>query len=132
MARFGSVLLLAIVCGSAHGAFGGDEPSRISPEQLLAAIESGHPPQIIDVRSQREYDAGHVPGATHIPFYAVLARRAEITSRDEPLVVYCAHGPRAGMAKLQLWAAGFHHVRYLDGHMSAWNARGLPVETAAH
>ena len=119
------VVLAAI---AAHRADAADTPNHISPEALLALIESDHPPQF-DVRSQGEYDAAHVPGAQHIPFYALYARRAEIAPPRQPLVVYCEHGPRAGIAKLQLWAAGFDDVRYLDGHMSTWKARGLPVES---
>ena len=127
-----AILLLGMLLGtSVHRADAGDAPSHITPEQLLALIESDHPPLIIDVRSQGEYDAAHVPGATHIPFYAVFPRRSEISSAKEPVVVYCEHGPRAGIAKLQLWAAGFHDVRYLEGHMAKWKARGLPVETGA-
>ena len=122
-------LLVAALLGGAVRAYGGDA-SHISPDELLAEIQRADPPLIIDVRSQGEYDAGHVPGAKHIPFYAILTQRSEI-SPTRPLVVYCAHGPRAGIAKLQLWTAGFDHVRYLEGHMSAWKARGFPVETAA-
>ena len=126
-----SLLLFAVIVGSVPVAHAEDAPDHISPEQLLAAIESGHPPPIIDVRTQGEYDAGHVPGAKHIPFYEILARRAEIGAPSQTVVVYCAHGPRAGLAKFQLWAAGFDRVRYLDGHMSKWTARGLPVETGS-
>lgn len=114
-----SLLLFTFIASGVQPAYAGDADSHITPDELLAAINSGHPPVILDVRTQGEYDAGHVPGAKHIPFYAVLARRAEISSPSQPLVVYCAHGPRAGIAKLQLWAAGFDHVRYLEGHMSA-------------
>lgn len=121
-------LWLAVGSGAAAPAAAEDDGDHIRPEALLAAIESGHPPVIVDVRTQAEFDSGHVPGAIHIPFYAVLTRRAELPAPSTPVVVYCAHGPRAGMAKLQLRAAGFEHVRYLDGHMSEWSRRGLPVE----
>lgn len=107
-----------------------DVMTHISQDELLARIQSGHPPAIVDVRTQSEYAAGHVPGALHIPFYAVFSRSSEIPmSTSEPIVVYCEHGPRAGLAKLALRAAGFEHVLYLEGHMSAWKARGLPMET---
>ncbi len=127
--RAAILLFGALVGTGVPRADAGEAPSHISPEELLAVIQSDHPPLIIDVRSYGEYDAGHVPGARHIPFYSLFARRSEISSAAGPLVIYCEHGPRAGIAKLQLWAAGFHDVRYLDGHMSRWKARGLPVET---
>src|SRR6266536_3587574 len=63
---------------------------------LLAPIGAGTAPVVVDVRTRREYDSGHVPGAIHIPFYSLLARQAEIPgSRDEPVVVYCERGPRS-------------------------------------
>ncbi len=86
---------------------------------------------IVDVRTRGEYDAGHVPDAIHIPFYALLAGGDGLpASREQTVVVYCEHGPRAGVAKLALWLRGYEDVRYLDGHMSGWKARGLPVQTA--
>ncbi|PYM68738.1 MAG: rhodanese-like domain-containing protein [Candidatus Rokuibacteriota bacterium] len=101
----------------------------MAPDGLLASISAGTAPVVVDVRTRREYDGGHVPGAIHIPFYSLLARQAEIPgSRDEPVVVYCEHGPRAGVAKLALRLAGFKDVRYLDGHMSGWKERRLPTE----
>ena len=64
-----------------------------------------------------------------MPFWAVFARTSEIPAREEePLVVYCAHGPRAGFAKLALRLSGFKRIMYLDGHRSGWERAGLPLE----
>jgi rhodanese-related sulfurtransferase len=107
-------------------------PSRVAPEALLASIEAGTAPVIVDVRTRREYDRGHVPGAIHVAFYTLLVRQDSIPGpREAPVVVYCQHGPRAGVAKLALRLAGFTDVRYLDGHMSGWEERGLPTEPQA-
>jgi rhodanese-related sulfurtransferase len=132
MLRFRPVVLMIVTLGiaAAQPASADADATHISPEQLLAQIRGGTAPSIIDVRSDGEYVAGHVPGAIHIPFYAVYARRAEIPSPPSaPVVVYCEHGPRAGIAKLQLRTAGFEDVLYLEGHMSGWKQRGLPMET---
>ena len=103
-------------------------PSRVAPEALLASIGAGTAPVIVDVRTRWEYDRGHVPGAIHVAFYTLFVRQDGIPGpRDAPVVVYCAHGPRAGVAKLALRLAGFTDVRYLDGHMSGWKERGLPI-----
>lgn len=127
---FWRTLLAACLIGAASARIAtADDASHISPDRLLAAIESGTPPVILDVRSQSEYDSGHVPGAIHVSFYGVLASLDEVPASSGPLVVYCEHGPRAGMAKLQLRAAGYERILYLEGHMSGWKSRGLPVET---
>ncbi|HEY5658989.1 MAG TPA: rhodanese-like domain-containing protein [Myxococcota bacterium] len=105
--------------------------SHISQADLLRQIEAGDAPVVVDVRSRREFERGHVPGALHIPFWAMPARASEISSAaEEPIVIYCEHGPRAALAKAALRAAGFRKVLYLEGHMSGWKRAGLPQEAA--
>jgi rhodanese-related sulfurtransferase len=97
---------------------------------LLAAIEAGAAPTILDVRSRREFLHGHVPGAVHIPYWAVPRRHREIPSAaGDPLVVYCGHGPRAWMAGAALRLRGFRHIAYLTGHMAAWRRARLREES---
>lgn len=106
---------------------------RIARQELLARIEAGAAPTIVDVRSHSEYRRSHVPGALHVPFYAMLGGVDTLpsgASEDEPIVVYCEHGPRAGIARAQLWLASDRPVRFLEGHMTAWKGDGLPVESA--
>ena len=106
---------------------------RMARQELLSRIEAGTAPTIVDVRSHSEYRASHVPGALHVPFYAMLGGVDSLpagASSDEPIVVYCEHGPRAGIARAQLWFASDRPVRFLEGHMTAWKGEGLPVERA--
>jgi rhodanese-related sulfurtransferase len=103
---------------------------HVSRADLQQRIQDGDAPPILDVRSRGEYEAAHVPEAVHVPFYSILFRRDEIPRREgEPLVVYCAHGPRAGIARAQLFAAGIGPVVYLEGHMTAWTRDGLPTRS---
>ena len=108
-----------------------DDSTHMTAAELNILVQSGHAPVIVDVRSGREYRAGHVPGAIHLPFWLAFARADEIDApRDELVIVYCAHGPRAGIGKAALLLEGFTQVRYLQGHMSGWYRAGLPVEIA--
>ncbi len=101
----------------------------MTQDQLLTSIEKGTAPVIVDVRSQSEYESGHVPGALHLPFYAMWSRHSEIKGKPEdPVVLYCEHGPRAGIAKFALWTLGHEQLFYLEGHMSGWKEQGLPME----
>ncbi len=101
----------------------------MTQDQLLAAIDQRTPPTIVDVRSQSEYESGHVPGAVHLPFYAMWSRHTEMKAKPEnPIVLYCEHGPRAGIAKFALWTMGYKKIVYLDGHMYGWKERGFPLE----
>jgi rhodanese-related sulfurtransferase/sugar phosphate permease len=105
--------------------------ARVSAAALLEQIDSGTAPTIIDVRTEKEFTQGHVPGAVHIPF-EVLRRRIDSIpgSRRDSVVVYCGHGPRAWMAGAVLRKHGFTDVQYLAGHFSGWRAAGLRVERA--
>ena len=100
----------------------------MTPDELLARLEAGPPVRIVDVRSQSEYRAGHVPGAINIPFWHIGSMQALACRPDDPVVIYCGHGPRAHIAGAALKRRGFTRVEYLKGHMKKWRELKLPVE----
>jgi phage shock protein E len=72
---------------------------------------------VIDVRSQSEWDSGHVAQAIHIPHEEITDRIAEVTSdKNAKIVVYCAVGGRAGLAKEALEQLGFTKVENAGGY----------------
>jgi rhodanese-related sulfurtransferase len=89
-------------------------------------------PLIVDVRSENEFNSGHIPGAVRIPFYSIGSGLKELSfPKGKPVVLYCEHGPRAGLAGISLYFQGFEKVYSLEGHMKGWRESGLPVEKAA-
>ena len=101
----------------------------MTPHALSEAIRVGTAPAILDVRTREEFAAGHVRGAINIPFNEVGRRDVELGAhREQPLVVYCGHGPRAWMAGAVLRGYGFRRLRFLSGHMAGWRRAGLPEE----
>lgn len=76
---------------------------------------------IVDVRGQSEWDAGHIPGATHLPLPFLLERMAEIPSR-KPIVVHCQGGGRSSVAASVLMMAGRYPVYNLTGGYAAWES----------
>jgi rhodanese-related sulfurtransferase len=101
----------------------------ITSSDLLGQIDAGNAPAILDVRSAHEFARGRVPGAVNRPFWAVLLGLARVPfNRDEPVVVYCQHGPRARIAARGLHRLGFRHVTYLKGDMAGWRRAGLREE----
>jgi rhodanese-related sulfurtransferase len=107
-------------------------PTRISAFELDQLIKSGSAPVIVDVRSAYEYRKGHIAGAIHLPFWRSFFLANKLSApRDRMVIVYCQHGPRAGIGKFSLQRAGYTDVRYLDGHLSGWEKAGLPLETTA-
>lgn len=124
----GAVALSVAVLGLGVAAWG--VGPVVPRETILSGIAAGQGPRVIDVRTTREYEAGHVPGAIHIPYQEIWLRREEIgAGKTERIILYCSHGPRAGMAALELRTLGYRDVAYLQGQMSAWRASGLPTRT---
>jgi phage shock protein E len=104
-------------------------PKSITAEQLTEQIQLSRAPLILDVRSEKEYADGHIPGAMNIPHDQLLNRLSEINAaKTEEIVVHCRSGHRAGIAKKVLIEAGYSNVRDLDGHMNGWRSGGYPIE----
>ena len=97
-----------------------------------AAMESGDPGFVLlDSRSREAWNAGHVPGALHLPGREVAARAAAELDPSVPVVTYC-WGPGcngATRAALALALLG-HRVREMIGGFEYWAREGLPVATA--
>ncbi|GAA2736374.1 rhodanese-like domain-containing protein [Pedococcus aerophilus] len=82
---------------------------------------------MLDVREQDEWDAGHAPGAVHIPLGDLPARLDELPDTDSgTLAVTCRAGGRSARAVAWLSQQGFD-VANVDGGMKAWEAAGKPL-----
>lgn len=100
-----------------------------TPSELAPRIRSGEV-KLIDVRSDAEWNAGHIPGAEH----RFLGRLPENLSglannNGQPIVMQCQGGVRSAVAASILQAAG-HEVVNLAGGFDAWCKAGLPVVDA--
>lgn len=78
---------------------------------------------VIDARDKAQYDKEHIPGAVHIEWRQVMARRSEIP-KDKPVLIYCNQGTLSAQAGFALRLAGYENVRILQGGMAEWKARG--------
>ncbi|MCL5024949.1 MAG: rhodanese-like domain-containing protein [Chloroflexi bacterium] len=83
--------------------------------------------QVVDVREQHEYAAGHIAGSRLVPLGTVLARAAEL-SLDQPMIMVCAAGIRSAAASEMVCALGWEEVYNMEGGMEEWTKRGYPVE----
>jgi hydroxyacylglutathione hydrolase len=92
--------------------------------------EAGDRFQILDVRSQREWNGGYIPGARHI-FLAELRKRAGELDKSKPTAVYCASGYRASIAASILKQEGFVAVNNVPGSWHAWKEAGFPIDRKA-
>ena len=89
---------------------------------------------LVDVRQPKEYEQGHLPGATLIPVNTLPDRLAELDP-GQPTITYCAAGPRSRSAAANLIHAGFERVYVMDGGIRAWEgvtAEGDPASQLAY
>lgn len=79
---------------------------------------------VLDVREQDEWDAGHAPGAVHIPLGDLPSRLDALPDTDDAtLAVVCRSGGRSSRAVAWLSQQGFD-VANVEGGMKAWEVAG--------
>ena len=85
---------------------------------------------LVDVREGDEWDAGHLPGAKHVPRGHLESRiEGAAPDRDQRLVLYCASGNRSALAARTLRDdLGYAHVQSMTGGYTLWKDRGYAVE----
>jgi hydroxyacylglutathione hydrolase len=99
---------------------------EIAPEQLAEQLRSGAV-NVLDVRGQAEWEAGHIPGIANIPLGYLADRITEVPT-DRPLVLHCQGGSRSAIAASVLAAHGIPHVVNLAGGFGRWAREGHEVE----
>ena len=84
---------------------------KITAEEAKARMDSGDTIVILDVRTQEEYDAGHIPGAILVPNETIADKQpALLPDLDAEILVYCRSGNRSAQAANKLIAIGYTNV----------------------
>jgi len=94
--------------------------ARLTPAALAERLRAADAPHVVDVRTDGEWNAGHIAGAQHLVLDD-LARHVAAVPRGRELVVVCKGGYRSSMGASLLRAAGFPAVTDLIGGMDAWD-----------
>jgi S1-C subfamily serine protease/rhodanese-related sulfurtransferase len=110
---------------------------RISPAQVIALIERGLNPILLDVRTKSEYETSPLalPRAVRIASEDVEAGRVDLpVEPKQTIVTYCSSREEQTSARVaqQLRQRGHRDVRILKGGLGSWTNSGLPVETKSH
>jgi rhodanese-related sulfurtransferase len=82
--------------------------------------------QVIDVREDYEYDAGHIPGSRWIDVNE-LRDAADSLDKSRPVVFYCRSGDRSTMPAQAFRASGWDAYA-IEGGLAAWVESGQPLE----
>jgi sulfur-carrier protein adenylyltransferase/sulfurtransferase len=101
---------------------------EVDPSEVREHLGNGV--VLVDVRESEEWDAGHIPGAKHVP-RGYLESRIEgaVADRDQRVVIYCASGQRSALAANTLREQlGYENVASMNGGITLWKDRGYDVE----
>jgi sulfur-carrier protein adenylyltransferase/sulfurtransferase len=102
---------------------------EVDPAQVSEHLGNGI--VLVDVRESTEWDAGHIPGAKHVPRGYLESRieGAVGADRSKEIVVYCASGQRSALAAHTLKdELGYENVKSMTGGITLWKDRGYKVE----
>jgi hydroxyacylglutathione hydrolase len=106
---------------------------RIERGTAVAIAElrtSPNPPVLVDVRSEKEWAGGHIPGSMNLPLNHLREGIARLPA-NRNIVVHCEGGYRSAIAASLLARNGYPKVMDLVGGFKAWAASQLPVEKAS-
>jgi rhodanese-related sulfurtransferase len=102
---------------------------EMTVDELVARRAEGESPRLIDIREDREWDAGRIAGAEHLG-RGILERDivGRAPDKGEELILYCGGGLRSALSADNLQRMGYTNVRSLAGGWREWQRRGLPTE----
>lgn len=104
-----------------------NDSSQLSPMQATLLINR-EDAAVLDIRSQGEFDKGHIAQARHVPLADLSARLGDMNKmRQQALIVCCATGARTTQAINTLRKAGFEKLYNLRGGIMEWEKAGLPL-----
>ena len=119
-----ALLLLLTACSSSPQVMDGEDMVRsytqISQEEAKQMMEQDGTQIIVDVRTQEEYDSGHIPGAICIPNESIGTEQPEeLPDLDQIILIYCRSGNRSKQAAQKLFDMGYTNI-YEFGGINDW------------
>ena len=82
----------------------------LTPEQAKARMEENPDLILLDVRTQEEFEQGHIPGAVCLPNEMIAADMPFLFGKDAEILLYCHSDKRSAEAASRLRAMGYTNV----------------------
>ena len=84
---------------------------------------------VLDVRTKKEFQDGHLPGAMLIDFMGDdFEKEIAKLDKNKTYLIHCASGGRSARACKKMEQLGFKSLYNLEGGLTAWEKAGKPVE----
>ena len=108
--------MLLTACGQDKENDQGAAYVNITAEEAKQIMDSEEGYIFLDVRTQEEYDQGHIPGAILIPNTEIETKAEEVlTDKDQLILVYCRSGRRSKLAAEVLAELGYTKIKEFGG-----------------
>jgi len=118
------LLLLAATSCQSQGS-GESQENVLPPEAYETKLDALEEVQLLDVRTPREYEGGHIEGAVNINYFDddFLRQAEQRFEKNQPVLLYCRSGNRSAKATEKMKAAGFKEIYDLEGGYKKWSKR---------
>lgn len=117
-----ALILTFAGCAKSSVPASGPAASRPIEEIAWKMIDEGA--TLVDVRTDVEFQEGHLQGALNIPYDQITTRLAELPAdKSRPVVLYCRSGRRSGIAQKALEELGFTNAVNAGGYEAMMRAR---------
>lgn len=103
--------------------------TTITVNELKRALESEHPPVVINVLGRDAYRAKHIPGSINVPTDEIDRVEMLVPTKDDMIVVYCANADcdASPKAARKLEAMGYTNVHDFEAGYAGWRNAGYPL-----
>lgn len=103
--------------------------SEITVTELAEKVEQNQEFYLLDVRTQREYEAGRLSFTNDLIPYDSLAHYHDKLPADKQTTIYCfcRSGRRSGIAAEYLHSIGYNNVYNVKGGIIAWQNSGFKI-----
>ena len=111
-----AVMMLLTACGQDKENNQGAVYMNITAEEAKRIMDSEEGYIILDVRTQEEYDQGHIPGAIVISHEEIKEKAEDVlTDKDQLILAYCRSGRRSKIAAEALLELGYTNIKEFGG-----------------
>jgi rhodanese-related sulfurtransferase len=105
------------------------DAKNITVDEAAKLLKTDTNVVVLDVRTPREFEAGHIKGATNINFNdKEFARRVAALDKNKTYIVHCTAGGRSAKACEQIKTMDFKNMLHMNQGFNAWKEAGKPVE----
>jgi len=107
-----------------------NNPALISVEDIHKKIEEGENLTIIDVRTEEEYNEGHIKDSALLTLDTLESKVEEVfPDKDAEMYVYCRSGGRSSMAQMTMERLGYTNTKNISGGILEWEEKGYNLES---